>query len=35
MTRDGQRFLVNTPTGAAAAGRFVVVTDWTTELGRR
>jgi eukaryotic-like serine/threonine-protein kinase len=35
VSNDGQRFLVNTPSGAAAAGRFVVVTNWTTELGRR
>ena len=34
-TRDGQRFLVNTPTAAAAVGRFVVVTNWTAEIGRR
>ena len=34
-SRDGQRFLVNTPTGAAAAGRFIVVLNWTAELGRK
>ena len=34
-SRDGQRFLVNTPAGAVSAGRLVVVTDWTTELKRR
>ena len=33
--RDGQRFLVNTPSGEVAAGRFVVVSNWTTELGRK
>ena len=30
--RDGQRFLINTPAGAVTAGRFVVVTNWTSEL---
>jgi hypothetical protein len=34
-TRDGQRFLVNTPSGTTAAGRFVVVTNWPAEIGRR
>jgi Tol biopolymer transport system component len=34
-SRDGQRFLVNTPAGAVAAGRFIVVTDWTAELEKR
>ncbi len=35
VSRDGQRFLVNTPAGAVPAGRFVVVMNWTRELGRR
>jgi eukaryotic-like serine/threonine-protein kinase len=35
VTRDGQRFLVDTPFGAAAAGYFVVVENWTTELRRK
>ena len=34
-SRDGQRFLVNTPSGEVAAGRFIVVTNWTTELARK
>ena len=35
VSRDGQRFLVNTPSGAVAAGRFIVVTNWTAELRRK
>ena len=35
VSRDGQRFLVNTPSGAAAAGHLIVVTNWTAELGRK
>ena len=35
VSRDGQRFLLNTPAGAATAGRLIVVTKWTTELQRR
>jgi Tol biopolymer transport system component len=35
VSRDGQRFLVNTPTGEVAAGRFVVVANWTAELRRK
>jgi eukaryotic-like serine/threonine-protein kinase len=35
VSGDGQRFLVNTPSGTAAAGRFVVVTNWTAELRRK
>ncbi len=33
-TRDGQRFLVNTPTGEVGTGRFVVVTNLVAELAR-
>jgi Tol biopolymer transport system component len=33
--KDGQRFLVDTPAGAAAAGRFVVASEWTSELKQR
>ena len=33
--KDGQRFLVNTPSGAIAAGRFVVASEWTSELKQR
>jgi Tol biopolymer transport system component len=35
VSRDGQRFLINTPSAAATAGRFIVVTNWTTELRRK
>jgi len=35
VSRDGQRFLVNTPSGAATAGSFIVVTNWTAELRRK
>jgi len=35
VSRDAQRFLVNTPFGGVAAGRFIVVTNWTTELRRK
>ena len=35
VSRDGQRFLINTPSGAATAGRFIVVTNWTAELRRK
>jgi serine/threonine protein kinase len=35
VSRDGQRFLVNTPSGAVAAGHFIVVTNWTAELRRK
>jgi serine/threonine protein kinase len=35
VSRDGQRFLINTPSGAVTEGRLVVVTNWTTELRRR
>jgi eukaryotic-like serine/threonine-protein kinase len=35
VSNDGQRFLINTPSGTAAAGRFVVVTNWTAELRRK
>jgi Tol biopolymer transport system component len=35
VSRDGQRFLINTPSGAVPAGRFMVVTNWTTELRRK
>jgi Tol biopolymer transport system component len=35
VSRDGQRFLLSTPSGAAAAGRFIVVTNWTEELQRK
>jgi Tol biopolymer transport system component len=31
-SRDGQRFLVNTPSGAATAGYLIVVTNWAAEL---
>ena len=29
---DGQRFLINTPTGRGAASQFSVVVGWPTEL---
>jgi hypothetical protein len=32
VSRDGQRFLVNTPSGAATAGYLIVVTNWAAEL---
>ena len=32
--RDGQRFLVDTPGAGASAGRFVVASEWTSELKR-
>jgi Tol biopolymer transport system component len=35
VTRDGQRFIVNTASDTTEAGHFVVVTDWTTELRRK
>jgi Tol biopolymer transport system component len=35
VSRDGQRFLVNTPAGGVPAGRFMVVTNWTRELRRK
>ena len=35
VSRAGQRFLVNTPSGVAAAGRFIVVLNWTAELKGR
>jgi Tol biopolymer transport system component len=35
VSRDGQRFLVNTSSGEVAAERFIVVTNWTTELKRK
>jgi Tol biopolymer transport system component len=35
VSRDGQRLLINTPSGAATAGRFIVVTNWTAELRRK
>ena len=35
VSRDGQRFLVNTPPESESAGRHVVVTNWTTELRRK
>ncbi len=34
-TGDGQRFLVNTPTGEVATGRLLVVTNLATELVRK
>jgi Tol biopolymer transport system component len=34
-SRDGQRFLINTPSGEAAAAHLVVVTNWTTELRKK
>jgi len=34
-TRDGRRFLVNTPQGRAAGDRLVVVTNWAQGLPRR
>ncbi len=34
-TRDGQRFLVNTPAGSVAESRFIVVTNWTADLAHR
>ncbi len=35
VSRDGQRFLVNTPSGGESPGHFVVVTNWTAELRRK
>ena len=35
VSRDGQRFIVNTPSGAAATPRVVVVANWTSELRRK
>jgi len=35
VSRDGQRFLVNTPTEEVSASRLIVVTNWTTELRRK
>ena len=35
VSRDGQRFLINTPSAAATAGHFIVVTNWTAELRRK
>ena len=32
VSRDGQRFLINTPAGEATADRFIVVTNWTAGL---
>jgi Tol biopolymer transport system component len=35
VSRDGQRFLIDTPSGAADAGRFIVVMNWTEGLRRK
>jgi dipeptidyl aminopeptidase/acylaminoacyl peptidase len=35
VSRDGQRFIVNTPVGAVAAEHFVVAMNWATELRRK
>jgi len=35
VTRDGQRFLVITPTRTQTAGHIVVATSWNARLGRR
>ncbi len=35
VSPDGQRFLVNTPSGAEEAARFVVVLNWTAGMGRK
>ena len=32
---DGQRFLVNASSGEATAGRFIVATNWTSELKKK
>jgi Tol biopolymer transport system component len=34
-SRDGQRFLINTPASAVSGEHLVVVTNWTTELKRK
>jgi eukaryotic-like serine/threonine-protein kinase len=35
VSRDGQRFLMNTRAGESLPCRLVVATNWTTELGKR
>ena len=35
VTSDGQRFLLNSPVGVVGAARFAVVTNWTSELGKK
>jgi Tol biopolymer transport system component len=35
VTADGQRFLLNSPVGSIGAARFAVVTNWTSELGKK
>jgi hypothetical protein len=35
MTRDAQRFLINTPLGQANRAEFAVALQWVKELARR
>ena len=35
VSRDGQRFLIATPTGSATPAHLVVATNWTRELRRK